>query len=273
MVGEPVHDVTTYMREVELGRFSVNDYRGLDDAPPFVVTEGAVPVVVSAPHAVSQWREGRVKPSDDFTGAIALAVAEIAGCSAIVASRYDACDPNWDPFERCAYKQALAHAVRSFGAVAVLDIHGVPSAAPDAIEVGSADGQTVAALPGADEFARDFLREQLAEHLDRQRKTISLNVRHAARGRNTVTNTIARACGVVALQLEIATPFRVPCNVKGHVPAGETMPFTATQLPVELASRRNPDPACVEATVRAIASLAIELATSCQTAGPISPRA
>ena len=137
-------------------------------------------MVVSAPHAVSQLREGRVKPSDDFTGAMALVVAELSGASAIVASRYDACDSNRDSFESCAYKQALAEMVREFGAVAVLDLHGVPAAALDAIEIGSADGFTVKAMPGVDEFACRYLREQLSEHLERRGKTVGSNGRHAA---------------------------------------------------------------------------------------------
>ena len=101
-----MQNLIEHMAEIELGRFSVNDYRGLPDALPFSVVEGELPVIVSAPHAVSQLREGRVKPSDDFTGAMALVVAELSGASAIVASRYDACDPNWNPFERCAYKRS-----------------------------------------------------------------------------------------------------------------------------------------------------------------------
>ena len=255
-------DLVAFMKEVELSRFSVNDYRGLPDAPPFELIEGELPVVVSAPHAVTQLRDGRVKPSDDFTGALALAVARIAGCSAFVAVRYDACDPNWDPFEQCSYKKALAKAVRKLGAAIVFDMHGVPAASPDAIEVGSADGGTVAGMPGADEFACGFLRERLAGFLSKQGKTVVLNARHAARGSNTVANAISRECDVVALQFEIATPFRVPCDVKGHVPPGEAIPFTSSQLPVELISRRNPDPACVEATVHAFAELAKALANA-----------
>ena len=251
-----MQNLIEHMAEIELGRFSVNDYRGLPDALPFSVVEGELPVIVSAPHAVSQLREGRVKPSDDFTGAMALVVAELSGASVIVASRYDACDPNWDPFEHCAYKQALAEMVRKLGAVAVLDLHGVPAAAPDAIEVGSADGLTVKAMPGVDEFACRFLREQLSEHLGRRGKTVGLNGRHGARGANTVAHAIARECGVAALQIEISSPFRVPIDAKGHVPPGEAIPFTSDQIPIELEVRRNPDPACVEATVRALADLA-----------------
>lgn len=249
-----------HMLEAELQRFSVNDYRGLADAPAFSVVKGVLPVVVSAPHAVSQLREGRVKPSDDFTGALALAVAELSGASSIVASRYDACDPNWDPYERCAYKQVLAGMVRELGAVAVIDLHGVPAAAPDAIEIGSADGFTVQAVPGADEFACRLLRDGLGKHLEKRGKTVSLNARHAARSPNTVAHAIARECGIAALQVELSTPFRVPCHVEGHVPPGEEIPFTSSQLPVELEARRNPDPACVEATACALADLSRILA-------------
>ncbi len=252
-----------HIAEVELARFSVNAYRGLPDAPPYSVVEGDLPVIVSAPHAVSQFREGRIKPSDDFTGAIALAVAELSGASAIVASRYDSCDPNWDPFERCAYKQAVAAMVRKLNAVVLLDVHGVPAAAPDAIEIGSADGLTVRATPGADEFASRFLRERLGEHLAKHGKTISLNARHAARGLNTVAHAISRECGIAALQIEISSDFRVPRVIKGHVPPGEDVPFTSDQLPVELVARRNPDPKCVEATVHALADLARILASGC----------
>ena len=254
-------DIIERITNLELERFSTNEYRGLANAPAFCIEEGDVPVVISAPHAVSQLREGAVKPSDDFTGAIALVAAELAGCCSMVASRYDACDPNWDPLESCRYKQALVELVRRRGIVAVVDVHGVPSASPFAIEVGSADGDTVRAMPGADDLACALLSEKLAPFLEKQGKSVALNHVHAARGLNTVSNTIARECGIAALQLELATPFRVPRVIGGHTPKGERIPFTESQLPRELASRRNPDPACVEATVSTIARLAEQLAT------------
>ena len=58
----------------------------------------------------------------------------------------------------------------------MLDLHGVPAAAPDAIEIGSADGRSVQALPGADALACRFLRERLSKHLERRGKTVSLGV-------------------------------------------------------------------------------------------------
>ena len=253
--------ITEQMAELEYGQFSVGEYRGLPDAPAFRIVEGDLPVVISAPHAVSQLRDGKVKPSDDFTGPLALAAAEIAGCHAIVATRFAGGDPNWDPLDLCPYKQALVDYAKKRGIVAVLDVHGVPAASSFAIEIGSADGASVKDSPGIDEDVCNMLRDDLATYLEKYQREIILNGAHAARGRNTVTSTVSRECGIVALQVEVSTPFRVPCWRKGRTPPGEAIPFTKEQLPYEIATRRKPDPACVEATVRAIARIARELAT------------
>ena len=251
--------MSRWMTDLEYEQFSAGEYRGLPDAPAFRIVEGDLPVVISAPHAVSQLREGKVKPSDDFTGPLALAAAEIAGCHAVVATRFDGGDPNWDPLDRCPYKQALVDYVTKRGIVAVLDVHGVPAASPFAIEVGSADGASVKGHPGLDERVCSLLREDLAPYLEKHQREIILNGAHAARGRNTVTSTVSRECEIVALQLEVSTPFRVPCGRKGHTPVGEAVPFTEAQLPFEIVTRRKPDPACVEAVARAIAHIAREL--------------
>ena len=249
-------DVIEYMIETELGRFSTHDYRGLPDVPAHQIVPGTLPVIFSAPHAVSQLREGRIKPSDDYTGALALAAARIAGCHAIVASRYDDCDPNYDPLSECTYKQALVEHVRTRGIRLVIDVHGVPSASPCAIEIGTADGATEGPLPGIGARAKALFEERLTPYLAKYDKRIALNERYGARGGNTVTRTLARECGIAALQLEISSRFRVPSGRADHLPAGERMPFTPAQLGPELSARRNPDCACVEATVRALAALA-----------------
>ena len=253
-------NIIEQMIDLEYGQFSVSEYRGLPDAPAFRIVEGALPVIISAPHAVSQLREGKVKPSDDYTGPLALAAAEIAGCHAIVATRYAEGDPNWDPLDCCPYKQALIDYVAKHQIAAVLDVHGVPAASPFAIEIGSADGLSVKVRPGIDERVCSLFRDDLAPYLEKHQREIILNGAHAARGYNTVTNTVSRECGIVALQIEVSTPFRVPCGRRGHTPAGEAIPFSKDQLPLEIATRRKPDPTCVEATARAIAHVARELA-------------
>ena len=249
-----IHTLVT----TELERFTANDYRGQVGAPPFTLVDGAIPVLISAPHAVTHMRDSSIKPSDDYTGALALCVAEMTCAHAMVATHTYEGDPNWDAFECCTYKQALVDYVREHGIQLVLDVHGMPAASPDAIEVGSADGTTVAAHPGADVCVARILRDELGPYLQRHAKAITLNERHAARGKNTVTSTAARECSICAMQLEINTIFRVPSLEGTHIPEGEPIPFSDEQLSHELQARLSPDPACVEATVRAIARV-IEL--------------
>lgn len=244
--------------ECEFERFTPNFYRGRADAPDFELLEGSAAVLISAPHAVTHARRGKVKPSEDFTGSIALAVARAAGCHAIVATRTGSGDPNWDPLEECPYKQALCTRVRESGIRFVLDLHGMVAASEALVALGSADGETVAAAPGLDNRVADLLRQRLSPWTSRYGKPVVLNGRLGARGENTIARTVARECGVPALQLEAATQMRVPARFgrrapQGErIPKGERIPFSGAQLPIEIAARKAADPAAVSALVNAL---------------------
>lgn len=244
--------------ECEIGRFTPNFYRGRQDAPEFEFVEGAVPALISAPHAVTHMRRGDIKPSEDFTGAIALAVAQASDCHALVATRTALGDPNWDPLEECAYKQALCSYVREKRIACVLDVHGMIAASEALVAIGSADGKTVEAHVGLDKQVADLLCQRLAFWSERYGKPIVLNGRLGARSENTIAQTVARECGIPALQIEIATQMRVPMRFKGRIPEdvklpeGERIPFSDAQLPVEIAVRQAADPAAVLALVDAL---------------------
>ena len=236
----------------EFARFSVNDYRGLPNAPAFEITGGTLPAIISAPHAVTCVRDGKIKPSEDYIGAIALTVAKRTGCHAIVATRTDTGDPNWDALASSPYKQALCDHVRANGIKLVIDLHGMVAASPALVAVGSADGETVAHTPGLDASIAGLLRDELQAYSTRHDKPIVLNGQYAARGHNTVARTVARECGIPALQIEVATQLRVPARHKGHTPKGEKVPFSGEQLPAELAARKVADPAAVESLIGAL---------------------
>ena len=236
----------------EFNRFSVNDYRGLPSASEFEIAGGKLPAIVSAPHAVTCVRDGKVKPSEDFTGAIALAVAKRTGCHAIVATRTGGCDPNWDELAASPYKRALCQYVRENCIRLAIDLHGMVAASPTLVAVGSADGETVAMAPELDGRVARLLRGELDPYCERHGKPVALNGKYAARGRNTVARTVARECGIPALQVEVATQLRVPVGRHGRMPEGEPVPFSGAQLPAELAARRAAEPAAVGALVDAL---------------------
>ena len=242
------------MVDVELARFIANDYRGLPDAPAFELACGAVPVLVSAPHAVTHERDGKVKPSDDYTGSLALLVAKLARCHSIVACRYSATDPNWDPLERCAYKQAAVAHVREHGIKALVDIHGMVSASPALAALGTADGETVAARPQLRDQALKLLQSRLGPSVEQYGKPVVVDGRYAARGANTVASTVARECGIPCLQIELATALRVPSRRGSHPVEGD-QPFLPGQRSAELSARRNPNPQAVVDTIGALVEL------------------
>ncbi len=247
------------MVDLEVARFSANDYRGLADAPEFEVVDGSIPVMVSAPHAVTHWRAGRAKESDDYTGSLALVLAELTGCHAIVATRTCGVDPNWDAFEDSAYKQALVDHVRECGVGVVLDLHGMASTRGMAFDVGSDDGYTVWARPGLDDWVVMELEESLGPWLELYEAPVRLNGEMAARGMNTVAQTVARETEAAALQLEISSRFRIPSNRGMHRPKGEAAGVAARVVGEEIGVRRSPDSDCVEATVLALADLVAKL--------------
>ena len=241
--------------ESERTRFSANEYRGLAAAPAFTLVEGDIPVLVSAPHAVTHMREGRIKASEDFTGPIALEIACMTGAHAVVATRFDEADPNFDPFEKSAYKQALVDCVLCHGVKLVLDIHGMMAASPAIIAVGTGDGANVSSWPEAAKLAESIIEERLGPFARKHGKEIAVDERFASRGANTVSSTVARECGVAALQVELSTILRFPGGPAGHKPAGEKSPFSGSALERELSARTNPDPAAVEAAIDALANI------------------
>lgn len=246
-----------WLERVEAENFSCNSYHGLPEAPAFTITPGELPVIVSAPHAVSHLRDGHVKPSDDFTGAIALALARESGCHAIVARRFDDCDPNWDPLERSAYKQALVAHVRECDIRACIDVHGMVSAWPALVAIGTADGATVVARPELRDLVAGIMRDRLGAYIKRYDKQIVVDGELAARNPNTVSQTVARECGIPCVQIELSTLLRVPRTV-GGIPRGEKLP-AKRYLSYERSARSHPDPEAVLATIDAL----VEVVRSC----------
>lgn len=241
--------------ESERTRFSVNEYRGLPDAPPFAFEKGSIPALVSAPHAVTHMRKGRIKASEDFTGPLAFELARITGAHALVATRFAESDPNFDPLDTCPYKQALVDYVKQHEIELVIDIHGMAAASPAIIALGTGDGANVVAQPEIATLATDIIENRLAHVAEKYGKEIAVDGYYAAREPNTVSATIARACGIATLQIELSTLLRFPGGIIGHTPPGERNPFPKPALGPELSARANPDLAAVATTITTLAEI------------------
>src|SRR5438874_12607349 len=92
------NDQNTFAEEaIELERqFRANKCRGEDSNPSTLVRKGTAHVVISAPHAVIHYRNGKKKLNEPYTGALALQLHERTGANAIISARTTEEDPNWD---------------------------------------------------------------------------------------------------------------------------------------------------------------------------------
>ena len=117
--------------------FSDNFYNG-SGKTAFNIEEGRIPIMVSAPHAINQFRDGKVKYADMYTGGIAKYLHEKTGCHVIYSCMYTESDPNYDEFEVNKYQHELLEYVNKHNIILLIDIHGAAKERDYAVEMGTA---------------------------------------------------------------------------------------------------------------------------------------
>lgn len=175
--------------------FAADGYAGDPDAgdPDGLVVVGAAAptVVVTAPHACNHRRDDRTKLADRGTGGLALLLAEVTGCAAVVALGAAGGDANWDAHHQL--KDRLA-ALRP---AAVVDLHGMRTRPGYDLDLGLGPGVRPAGTDAAVEALRATgLRVTTDGLFDAMRPT-------------TVT-AWAQAQGVPAVQVEVGAHLRPP---------------------------------------------------------------
>jgi hypothetical protein len=172
-----IRSVTSRVREVRPGAFHLPGTRRAH-------------ALVTAVHATNHTRQGRTKYADRGTGGLALLLAELTGCGALVVvgapgdANHDAGHP---------FKDALLDVAP--GMEHVVDLHGAVELDGGHVDLGTGHG----AVPAA------FI--EALQHADGLR--VSTDAKFSARHPNRVT-TFAQRCGLAAVQVEIAAIARPP---------------------------------------------------------------
>lgn len=111
-------------------QFLTNNKNGLKvNNKNYIFKIGKLPILLSAPHAVKQYRESQVKPSDYLTGALALYLAEKCECSYFIRVFNDNDDPNYPLGITLSeiddeYIKTLKNIIKIYRQFLVIDIHG-----------------------------------------------------------------------------------------------------------------------------------------------------
>jgi len=158
--------------------------------PWFRVLPGRSRVLVTAPHATAQTREGQTKAADAGTGSLAVLLNALAGTRVIYTTRLSPSDPNF--YDDNEFKQALARAIDDRRPRAVLDLHASDSGRPYDVDFGTMGGTS---LPGE-------LLSRLAGALRAEGPAAFSQDFFPAARNQTVTRFVA-ARGVPAVQVEI----------------------------------------------------------------------
>jgi hypothetical protein len=109
--------------------------------PWFAVIDGTSHVLMSAPHATAQMREGKSKFADAGTGALAIMLNRLAKTTVIYTTRQSPSDPNF--YDDNDYKKTLASLVDKEHPKLVLDLHASHWYRPYDVDFGTMSGESL----------------------------------------------------------------------------------------------------------------------------------
>ena len=158
----------------------------------FVVKKGNIPFMISAPHGVSQLRLGKHKVAEPGSLAFALELAKQTGAHLIAKTKNCEDDANFD--EHSPYKEFLVEYVKQNNIKFLIDVHGMKKNRPIDINIGTHLGENIKVNENVFDYMVYALKgAQFSIDVDQPFYS----------GINSIACTIAKRCGIWAIQLEI----------------------------------------------------------------------
>jgi hypothetical protein len=107
----------------------------------FEYKKGKINILIIAPHATAQTREGRIKQADAGTGSLALALNKLKDVSILYTTYLSPSDPNF--YDNNTFKDSLAGILKSTNPKFVIDLHGSDSYRPYDVDFGTLNGKSL----------------------------------------------------------------------------------------------------------------------------------
>ncbi len=162
----------------------------------FELLDGSGGVLISAPHATLQTRNGSIKCAERFTGMLCRMMHERIGCPVIYKTRHLRDDANHDPVSD--YRDALCRFVKQHDIRLVVDLHQMKPERKTDVCIGTGYGRNLQGHPELiNRFAEAFRMRGI--------RNVTVDEPYAAASPNTVSATVAARCRIPAVQLEIST--------------------------------------------------------------------
>lgn len=156
---------------------------------------GNAPVIVTAPHASEQERDGKRKFAEPDTARIAAGLNHVVGAHAVIKPEGNLNDPNWD--EKSDFRDTVVRIVNHHEIRFGIDLHQMSPDRPQDVIIGTAYGRNLLGHPEyADTLVSAFRLYGLNPVVDEI---------FPAAGLRRVSSDVAKRAGVPYLQMEMNT--------------------------------------------------------------------
>ena len=185
-------------------KFKVNNYKGNSQCSCMVEKYGNLPILLSAPHAVKQIRNGEIKAHEFYTGAIVECLAKQIGCACItkqyLIENAANDDPNTDN-AYCSYKTAINQFLQEHTIKLFVDIHGLSSKRDSIIDICIDKGKNVNNMALVSKL-QECIHSEFGEN------TCSIDKYFQAFSDNIMSKWVHSVFDISALELEINGTYR-----------------------------------------------------------------
>jgi hypothetical protein len=160
----------------------------------YELVKGSKPFIISAPHSVTHFREGKPKYGEFMTGVIAKLLQEHFDCYCITKTKNDLTDPNYDKVH--PFKDAIVQLATENHLKFLIDLHIMASERKPAIEIGTGMGRNV--------FHDDRFANVLKEGFEKHGLAPVIVDEHFTGGNpNTVSSTVSKLAFIPCIQIEM----------------------------------------------------------------------
>lgn len=185
--------------EFELINKKFDEYNGSNEES-FKYLKGKEKIILSAPHSVSQIRNGKIKGKDIATGAIAIFLQKSLNCYCIYKTRNNNDDANYD-IEKNPYKEKLLKIIEKEDIKFLLDIHGAKASQGFDIDIAT---NNLKNINGKTEYVTDFINTGKKYGIN----TITVDKVFKASTLHTIAYTISEKLKIPCLEIEISKEYR-----------------------------------------------------------------
>ncbi|MCC3869602.1 hypothetical protein [Terrisporobacter mayombei] len=187
---------TEYIKKQE-EQFICNNYFG-NSKNDYEYKSGNIPILISAPHTVKQWRNEKCKKADIYTGALAKTLHRSTGAHVIYKARTNG-DENCTTRET-EYRKKIKEIVKKKGIKLIIDLHGIASDKDSDIDIGTGNSSNINLL------GQDYILSLIESSLGKNNYTVN---KYFTGGKTyTISTYCASKLGVPTLQLEINKKYR-----------------------------------------------------------------